>query len=225
MTDDRNETLNKDVPADNKAQSGTTPTDEPTTTQTIAPQTAPNLPSPSKRETTPDNKDQQNFEKTKLEQDSNNNRMNKNKNDNTANANIVNDNDKNNPIKSDNVVNTNSLNNVNKKPAEQSKAVTNSPEPKMKKADIAIAGTTYSVYCPVDEEDELRSAVHYINNFALEIKKDAPNLSQENLLVLSCLNLYEKINANKKRAEERKTQDDESEALLQKIIKDAQSVL
>lgn len=105
------------------------------------------------------------------------------------------------------------------------KPTTKAPEPQTKMVNIAIANVNYSVFCPVDEEYELRSAVHYINDFALAIKKDAPNLSQEDLLVLSCLNLYEKINDNKKAEVEREQQDNQAEALLNKVIKDAQSIL
>ncbi|AMN50378.1 MULTISPECIES: cell division protein ZapA [unclassified Psychrobacter] len=99
------------------------------------------------------------------------------------------------------------------------------PEPQMKKVDIVIAGVTYQIYCPVNEEAELRSAVYYINDFLLNIKREAPNLGQENLLVLCCLNLYEKIHAHKKTDNETAQASKQAEALLSKIMKDAQSIL
>ena len=98
-------------------------------------------------------------------------------------------------------------------------------EPQMKMVNIVIADSTYGIFCPVHEEEDLRSAVHYINSFALDIKKSAPKLSQENLLVLSCLNLYEKIHDNNKLETDRKQQEGQTEALLNKVIKDAQSIL
>lgn len=108
----------------------------------------------------------------------------------------------------------------------QSKPNTNrAPEPQIKKVDISIAGVTYPIYCPVHEQEELRSAVSYINNYAQELRKDAPSLSQENLLVLCCLNLYEKIHANQRDNEDRLQESHKSEALLNKILKDAQSIL
>ncbi len=61
-------------------------------------------------------------------------------------------------------------------------AKTSAPEPQMKKVDIVIAGITYQIYCPVHEEAELRSAVYYINNFLLDIKKGAPSLSTGTML-------------------------------------------
>ena len=98
-------------------------------------------------------------------------------------------------------------------------------EPQIKKVDIAIAGITYPIYCPVHEQEELLSAVSYINNHALDLKKEAPSLSQESILVLCCLNLYEKIHSNQRSDEDRVQQSKQSEALLNKIMKDAHSVL
>ncbi|MEN6669314.1 cell division protein ZapA [Psychrobacter sp. B38] len=109
--------------------------------------------------------------------------------------------------------------------AQAKPSVKSAPEPQIKKVDIAIAGVTYPIYCPVHEQEELRSAVAYINNYALDLRQDAPSLSQENLLVLCCLNLYEKIHANQRSDEDRVQNDKQSEALLNKIMKDAQSIL
>lgn len=105
----------------------------------------------------------------------------------------------------------------------QSVLTPSTPKPVMKMVDIVIAGITYNIYCPINEEEELQSAVEHINTFALNIKKEAPNLSQENLLLLCCLNLYEKSNHNQ-------TSDDsvnpkQMEVLLKKMIHDAHSIL
>ena len=99
------------------------------------------------------------------------------------------------------------------------------PESQVKKVDIVIAGVTYPIYCPIHEQEELLSAVSYINNYALDLRREAPSLSQESLLVLCCLNLYEKIHANQRSEEDRLQQDKQSETLLNKIMKDAQSIL
>ena len=99
------------------------------------------------------------------------------------------------------------------------------PEPQIKKVDVAIAGVTYPIFCPVHEQEELRAAVSYINDFALKLRRDAPSLSQENLLVLTCLNLYEKIQTHERNEEDRLQQSKQSEALLKKIMKDAHSIL
>ncbi|WP_435979119.1 cell division protein ZapA [Psychrobacter sp. DM4] len=109
------------------------------------------------------------------------------------------------------------------KPVQTKAAV--AKEPQMKKVEITIASGKYPIYCPVHEEEELRSAVSYINTYALELRAEAPNLSQENLLVLCCLNLYEKINGNNKDNEARRNEHEKTQGLLDKIIKDARSIL
>lgn len=109
--------------------------------------------------------------------------------------------------------------------AADNSASTKPAAPQIKKLDIVIAGTTYAIFCPADEEDELRAAENYLNTFASNIKKDAPNLNQENLLVLSCLNLYEKINAHKTSESERQQQSKQNEQLLNKIMQEAHSIL
>lgn len=114
---------------------------------------------------------------------------------------------------------------VNSSAARPAAKAASAPEPQIKKVDVAIAGVTYPIYCPVHEQEELNSAVSYINNYALDLKRDAPSLSQESLLVLCCLNLYEKIHANQRSEEDRLQQSKQSEALLNKIMKDAHSIL
>lgn len=127
-----------------------------------------------------------------------------------------------NGLKSQKVAATGSTTTVS---AQSKPSVSSAPEPQIKKVDIAIAGVTYPIYCPVHEQEELRSAVSYINNYAMDLRKEAPSLSQENLLVLCCLNLYEKIHASQRSDQDREQKDKQSEALLNKIVKDAQSIL
>ena len=115
--------------------------------------------------------------------------------------------------------------NISSAMAQSNTKTPKAPEPQIKKVDIAIAGVTYPIFCPVHEQEELLSAVSYINNYALELKRDAPSLSQESILVLCCLNLYEKIHANQRSDEDRLQKDKQSEALLNKIMKDAHSIL
>ena len=103
--------------------------------------------------------------------------------------------------------------------------ITRPTEPQIKKVDIAIAGISYPIYCPVHEEEELRAAVFYINDYVLDLRRNAPSLSQESLLVLCCLNLHEKIQTNKRDEEDRLQQDKQSVALLNKVIQDAHSIL
>ncbi|MFK3917013.1 cell division protein ZapA [Psychrobacter sp. NPDC078501] len=120
---------------------------------------------------------------------------------------------------------TSAASNISSAMAQSNTKTPKAPEPQIKKVDIAIAGVTYPIFCPVHEQEELLSAVSYINNYALDLKRDAPSLSQESILVLCCLNLYEKIHANQRSDEDRLQKDKQSEALLNKIMKDAHSIL
>ena len=126
-------------------------------------------------------------------------------------------------LKAQNTASNNS--NTQSNTARLAAKVDSAPQPQIKKVDIAIAGVSYPIYCPVHEQEELYAAVSYINDYALNLKRDAPSLSQESILVLCCLNLYEKIHANQRSDEDRLQKDKQSEALLNKIMKDAHSIL
>ena len=145
-----------------------------------------------------------------------------NTNSNNANSASTNSASANSTNTNNSTVNSSTVNSSAARPAAKA---TSAPEPQIKKVDVAIAGVTYPIYCPVHEQEELHSAVSYINNYALDLKRDAPSLSQESLLVLCCLNLYEKIHANQRSEEDRLQQSKQSEALLNKIMKDAHSIL
>jgi cell division protein ZapA len=150
-----------------------------------------------------------------------------NTNSNNANSASTNSASANSTNTNNSTVNSSTVNSstVNSSAARPAAKPTSTPEPQIKKVDVAIAGVTYPIYCPVHEQEELHSAVSYINNYALDLKRDAPSLSQESLLVLCCLNLYEKIHANQRSEEDRLQQSKQSEALLNKIMKDAHSIL
>lgn len=60
------------------------------------------------------------------------------------------------------------------------------------KVDIFINGRSYGINCPAGEEPALQRASSYINNFIQEIRRSAPQLPQEELLVLCALTLFEK---------------------------------
>lgn len=145
-----------------------------------------------------------------------------NTNSNNANSASTNSASANSTNTNNSTVNSSTVNSSAARPAAKP---TSTPEPQIKKVDVAIAGVAYPIYCPVHEQEELHSAVSYINNYALDLKRDAPSLSQESLLVLCCLNLYEKIHANQRSEEDRLQQSKQSEALLNKIMKDAHSIL
>ena len=61
-----------------------------------------------------------------------------------------------------------------------------------KQVDIFINGRNYIINCPENEEDALKRAANDINQFIQNIRKQAPHLPQEELLVLCALTLYER---------------------------------
>ena len=95
----------------------------------------------------------------------------------------------------------------------------------MKKVDINISGKFYPINCPVDEVDKLHAASNFINEFIEDLRTQAPHLSHENLLVLCCLNLYEKINEQQQQGQSIAANTEQAEALLDKIINDTKSML
>lgn len=95
----------------------------------------------------------------------------------------------------------------------------------MTKVDINISGKTYPINCPADELDELNAASNFINEFIENLRAQAPHLSHENLLVLCCLNLHEKINAQEKHEKLLAEDNKQTEALLDKLIADAQAMI
>lgn len=101
--------------------------------------------------------------------------------------------------------------------------VTKSDE--IKTVNVVISGATYPVNCPASEQPALEKAARYINNFITDLRKDAPTLSHENLLVLCCLNLFEKIDQQASKEKSQSIQEQRMRILLDKISKDAQSVL
>lgn len=95
----------------------------------------------------------------------------------------------------------------------------------MKKVDINISGKSYPINCPDDEVDKLYAASNFINEFIDNLRTQAPHLSYENLLVLCCLNLYEKINEQEEQGQSIAANSQQAEALLDKIINDTKSML
>ncbi len=95
----------------------------------------------------------------------------------------------------------------------------------VKTVDITISGATYPINCPVDEIEELEKAVLYINHFIREIRKDAPTLNHENLLVLCCLNMYEEMKQQKNTQASIRANDKQMRSLIEKITQDAKSII
>lgn len=90
----------------------------------------------------------------------------------------------------------------------------------IKKVDIFINGRTYTINCPVEEQPALERAASYINNFIQDVRKQAPQLPQEELLVLCALTLYEKS----EQLALHQSRDEEARTLVAQILANADTI-
>ena len=97
-------------------------------------------------------------------------------------------------------------------------------EPEFATVNISILSKDYTINCPVGEEYELFEASDFINNFIEDLRSQAPHLLHENLLVLCCLNLYEKLQQSKNAATEVEKGMDQANQLIERMIEDMQLV-
>lgn len=98
-------------------------------------------------------------------------------------------------------------------------------KPELKLVDVVISGVTYPIQCPADEVQSLQKASDFINQFISDIRKQAPTLNHENLLVLCCLNLYEQIDSQQLQQKHHQLENERMQALINKISQDANSIL
>lgn len=95
-------------------------------------------------------------------------------------------------------------------------------QPKFDAIDISILDKNYTINCPVGEEQELFAASDFINNFIEDLRAQAPQLPHENLLVLCCLNLYEKLQQSKNHAVANEQSIEQANQLIEQMIQDMQ---
>lgn len=95
-------------------------------------------------------------------------------------------------------------------------------EPQFMPVDITILEKNYTINCPVGEEGELYSASQFINSFIQDLQANAPQLPQENLLVLCCLNLYEKMQQAKLQTAANESDIAQANELLEHMIREMQ---
>lgn len=107
--------------------------------------------------------------------------------------------------------------------SKQTQHITKKSETKL--VDVVISGVTYPIQCPANEVHALQKASDFINQFIGDIRKQAPTLSHENLLVLCCLNLYEQIDSQKSQHKHHQLENERMQVLIKKISQDAQSIL
>lgn len=100
-------------------------------------------------------------------------------------------------------------------------------KPSFKAVDLSIAGSSHRITCPVDEVAQLEQAGAYINDKIRELRRavKGKNPSNEELLVLTCLELYDQCQSLKNDRKNQLLDNERAKALIEKITKDARSVL
>lgn len=86
----------------------------------------------------------------------------------------------------------------------------------MKKVDILINGRSYTINCPASEEPALQRATSYINQFIKDVRRQAPQLPQEELLVLCALTLFE----NSEKLQRYQQNETQAQEMLDNMLQD-----
>lgn len=99
--------------------------------------------------------------------------------------------------------------------------------PAFKAINLNIAGTNHRINCPVEEVAQLERAGEFINDKIREIRHDTKgkNLSNEELLVLICLELYDSQESLRVERRNQLSDNERARALIEKINENARSVL
>lgn len=99
--------------------------------------------------------------------------------------------------------------------------------PAFKAINLNIAGTNHRINCPIDELAQLERAGEFINDKIREIRHDTKgkNLSNEELLVLICLELYDSQESLRVERRNQLSDNERARALIEKINENARSVL
>ncbi|UYZ68265.1 cell division protein ZapA [Moraxella bovis] len=115
----------------------------------------------------------------------------------------------------------------NTTPKALTKPADKADKPSFKAVDLSIAGSSHRITCPVDEVAQLEQAGAYINDKIRELRRavKGKNPSNEELLVLTCLELYDQCQTLKNDRKNQLLDSERAKALIEKITKDARSVL
>lgn len=93
--------------------------------------------------------------------------------------------------------------------------------------DISIAGTPHRIVCPVDEIKKLENGVEFINQKIRDLRREVKHKtpSNEEFLVLVCLDLYDQVQTLQNQAAIHAEDQKQIAALIEKINKEARSML
>lgn len=93
--------------------------------------------------------------------------------------------------------------------------------------DISIAGTPHRIVCPVNEIANLEASAEYINQKIRDLRREIKNRtpSNEEFLVLVCLELCDQVRTLQASAAATAQEQNQIRALIEKINKDARTML
>lgn len=89
------------------------------------------------------------------------------------------------------------------------------------KVDIQILGRNYHIQCREDEVENLQTAASHVNYQMHDMRKQAPSLEHDKLLVLTSLNLCRELFEAQKNEQDAK----QSARLLEKMIIETKQML
>lgn len=100
-------------------------------------------------------------------------------------------------------------------------------KPALKSVDISVAGTPHRIICPSDEVQHVEQASKFINDKIREIRNGTTgkNPTNEELLVLTCLELYDQLQQLKADRQIHLIENERAKTLIDRMTKDARSVL
>ncbi len=95
------------------------------------------------------------------------------------------------------------------------------------RVDISIAGTSYRINCPREHTSTLQEHSERLNKALRDIRSNFGNKnpSNEELLVLHCLALYDELHTAHSLQEKQRNNDVKAEALIERLIKQTKEVL
>lgn len=95
------------------------------------------------------------------------------------------------------------------------------------RVDLSIAGTPHRISCPSSEVATVNKNADRLNDNLRDIRRSvgSKNPTNEELLVLHCLELYDQLHDLKRQLQDKNMNNERSQALLDKLIKDTQAMV
>lgn len=111
--------------------------------------------------------------------------------------------------------------------AQTNNHTTNQNTPAFTRVDITIAGMPHKIACPQSDVDNLRDNAMRLHESLIQLRQQVTGKSPNNeeLLVLHCLDLYDQISELKARQKLFNDTSQRADALLDKILSQANSLL